>query len=287
MNRTSFATILWVLSVCCGKFCSGAVVDIIVDASLTADAAPSFATLAAAAQVYGPQRGTNPVFLITFYPGAYDVPVIPNSTDGIIIGNCTLRHVASVPGTVTLNAQQSHLEQEVMTRYALSEEATGVNTAVEFSGIRFAFRANTMFAVRLNGVSPLMNITDCTFAGGGTTTRVSFHIGTASKDTLRAATLIVTRTLLTDIQQDLTGYGLTRVEVTGGGSHRCYRWYNALIRAESGNLTVQDWEVTGAANSAGPVVQLLNTYTEGLEGPKVAAFWVSGVTMKNVFISGK
>ncbi|KAJ3171966.1 hypothetical protein HDU88_006776 [Geranomyces variabilis] len=89
-----------------------------------------------------------------------------------------------------------------------------------------------------------------------------------------------------DIQQDLTGYGLTRVEVTGGGSHGCYRWYNALIRAESGNLTVQDWEVTGAANSAGPVVQLLNTYTEGLEGPKIAAFWVSGVTMKNVFISG-
>ncbi|KAJ3172280.1 hypothetical protein HDU87_008141 [Geranomyces variabilis] len=231
--------------------------------------------------------GTFPVITITFQPGSYDVPVAFNSTDGIVIGNCTLRHVASVPGTVTLNAQQPHIEEQILPIYGLSEDATGVNTTVEFSGMRFAFRANTMFAIRLDGVNPLMNITDCTFVGGGTATRIAFHVGTDSKDAPRAATLVVTRTLFTEIQQDLTGYGLTRVVVTGGGSHRCYRWYSALVRAESGNLTVEDWEVTGAADSAGPVIQHLNTYTDGINGPKITAFWVTGATITNVSVKGK
>ncbi|KAJ3160951.1 hypothetical protein HDU86_008314 [Geranomyces michiganensis] len=139
------------------------------------------------------------------------------------------------------------------------------------------------FAINLSGFNAVLNLTDCTFAGGGASTRVTLNVGSTLKTLSRPATLSVTRTFFTEIQQGLTGYGDARVIVKGGGSHRCYRALNALIRGESGNVTVEDWSATGVTNSGGAIIQVFNTYT--VAGKKIAAFWVSGVTLRNVTIT--
>ncbi|KAI8911190.1 7 transmembrane sweet-taste receptor of 3 GCPR-domain-containing protein [Powellomyces hirtus] len=199
-------------------------------------------------------------------------------------GNCTLRHVTEVPGTVTLVApdRQAPDDDSVITYYSLTEKPNGVNTVLEFTGFNVSIPDRRAFNLRLEGLNALLNITDCIVNGAGWGSRAAFRVG--SMDTLRPAKFVLTRTQFKNLQLEIALFGYTAGEIKGGRTDGALTWWGPLFRAEAGNLTIEDYSITGTVNSTAPLIQVQNGFRKN--GARDISFWHSGLTMRNVVMSG-
>ncbi|KAJ3010651.1 hypothetical protein HKX48_007302 [Thoreauomyces humboldtii] len=220
------------------------------------------------------------VITLTFLPGNYPVDVIP-SLAGRVIGNCTLRHVVRDPGTVTITAPPMQANrEEVATYFTFTEDKYGVGTTFEMTGFNVSVPADHLFAIDFQGTNAMVNLTDCAFQGGGYYSRIALHVGLDDKRFLRPAAIVLTRVAIEDMQQDVTVFGLTSLDVNGGRSDRTYRFFNQLFRGEQGNVSISDWSATGHANSEAAIITMQNNV--GNDGSRTPNFKIHGFTLRNV-----